>query len=807
MAKLLNQEPMVTISLTEDERFIKGERMPFSVANKAFSEANQQKGAPGGEVNYTVDFSLEGGNRSYNGTYYIGTETSDLAGSIQSYAQRLNDLLKKNEQFFMRDRGEKEYLEDLKANQYILEKVVPYLEQFRNKPYKGFANEKGKKAPTVLLGDSPDEIINRIQGWNGARKEEEQFITCNIGSLNAQTNRYENYHKYSVAEGKDISPIYLDIPRLNKEDFTKLTKQFKEAGARYNGTNKKWYITPSTDANFFLPYISSTIQRTQTQVPPSMPFITPDLKAEPAPAASPGEKREAVQEVSQEEKREPAPALNAELKGNPVSSISQEEKQEPAPAASPEEKRKPVPALSPEEEREPIPEVSQEPIAESEQDAVGIQAFTKEQREVIAKGQEAKLSADQIQLFLNPELSSVQMEEIRFAIMDGLSPEQINLFARPEMEVWKMDFCRIGFQHGLSYEELQPLLNMENASWGEKRNMLAQMVNEGKRAEKAPEPENHLASAEMSEEQNYNNIDGMMNNMPVQEPEILQNQSAGLGTEQSGSLENNQSMKEFAKLLCLAGEGDGVDAKDFEGFIKYIDRMDTQFEKVMTELQDIKGQLNDMQRHMLKEGVKEIYADMLNKLEDKTFASKSWLAGTKKLLIKKAEKAVEIFKEKGVQCLNDVVTFLGMKVDIKIFELRCTEMAQDMQASINKVNSIAREMRETSTHAKNIGRAITGKELLETPPAKENGILYRIAQLDEGVKQIFMGAADKAKRAIKGFEKLELAAARQTSHKDNVIPIRKRLEESKEKVSKGNEDRKGFQNTQQQADKKVTVER
>lgn len=636
MAKLLNQEPMVTISLTEDERFIKGERMPFSVANKAFSEANQQKGAPGGEVNYTVDFSLEGGNRSYNGTYYIGTETSDLAGSIQSYAQRLNDLLKKNEQFFMRDRGEKEYLEDLKANQYILEKVVPYLEQFRredadrapqpkeekretihHKPYKGFANEKGKKAPTVLLGDSPDEIINRIQGWNGARKEEEQFITCNIGSLNAQTNRYENYHKYSVAEGKDISPIYLDIPRLNKEDFTKLTKQFKEAGARYNGTNKKWYITPSTDANFFLPYISSTVQRTQT----------PDLKAEQASAAIPEEKRETA------------------------------------------------------------PEVSPEPNVEPE----------------------------------------------------------------PDVAVRK-------------------------------------------RAERTPEPENHLVSA-------------VMNNMPPQEPEIPADQSAGFEKEQTDSLVNNQSIKEFAKLLCLAGEVNGVDAKQFEGFIKYIDSMDTQFEKLMTELQDIKGQFNDMQRHMLKEGVKEIYADMLNRLEDKVFASMSWLAGTKKLLIKKAEKAVETFKGKGVQCLNDVVTFLGMKINIKIFELRCTEMAQDMQASINKVNSIAREMRETSTHAKNIGRSITGKELLETPPAKESGVLYGIAQLNEGVKQIFMGAADKAQRATKGFEKLELAAARQTSPKDNVIPIRKRLEESKEKVSKGNEDRKGFQNTQQQADKKVTVER
>lgn len=109
--------------------------------------------------------------------------------------------------------------------------------------FKGFAYANTNK-PTVLYGASVEEILRRLNSYNAARVADFQFKICNIGQLDVQTSKYVDYHKFDVATGRDISNTYLEIPALKKSEFKKVISDLKAAGARYNPSVKKWYITP-----------------------------------------------------------------------------------------------------------------------------------------------------------------------------------------------------------------------------------------------------------------------------------------------------------------------------------------------------------------------------------------------------------------------------------------------------------------------------------------------------------------------------------------------------------------------------------
>lgn len=111
--------------------------------------------------------------------------------------------------------------------------------------YKGFAYVKGSDKPYILYGTSEEYIISRLQNYNRARSSELKYSTVNIGSLVEQIDdvqvRYENYKRYEVATGRNITPLYLTLPPLSNDEFKQLTNKLKEEGAKYNPHKKRWY--------------------------------------------------------------------------------------------------------------------------------------------------------------------------------------------------------------------------------------------------------------------------------------------------------------------------------------------------------------------------------------------------------------------------------------------------------------------------------------------------------------------------------------------------------------------------------------
>ena len=119
--------------------------------------------------------------------------------------------------------------------------------QPEGQPYfKGFAQAAGQEKPTVVFGNSKEEILARLNSWNRARAENNRFETCNIGQLDEESNKYTGYHKYDM-DGHDISNIYLKIPPMGKDRFQQTLSDLKDAGAKYNPAKKQWYVKYDAD--------------------------------------------------------------------------------------------------------------------------------------------------------------------------------------------------------------------------------------------------------------------------------------------------------------------------------------------------------------------------------------------------------------------------------------------------------------------------------------------------------------------------------------------------------------------------------
>ena len=325
--------------------------------------------------------------------------------------------------------------------------------------YRAYAYMRGTgsdQRPKPIYGSQPAELIETFRRWNQARTKAMQLQTCYIQRLDPDTNKFESAVKYDIESGKDITPIYLNLPHMGKDAFKQLVAKIKADGAKYNAAQKAFYITRQDDLNKFAEYL-------------------------PLPAQNAGKAQDKAKqrqntvsytiESGQEYYDNRVQVTIEELK---PFNVYGDDYDVHFPSMSAEDTRELL-------EKFVLPDFqNQKPEGKlpAEMEYHG-RKYDAAQYAVLRMAERQHFTPEQMALLEQPDMSAAEMSEIRFSIRDGLTPEQIRTVMSANLDIWQMDICRIGLQHGLHADEIAPVIDASGYTpdqWGERRNQIQKLV-------------------------------------------------------------------------------------------------------------------------------------------------------------------------------------------------------------------------------------------------------------------------------------------------------------------------------------------
>ena len=231
------------------------------------------------------------------------------------------------------------------------------------------------------------------------------------------------------------------------------------------------------------------------------------------------------------------------------------------------------------------------------------------------------------------------------------------------------------------------------------------------------------------------------------------------------------SVEELLKILIDVNQAQS--AQSVALFMNYMNDMEEQVNSVMDELTSVKEQLSNMQNTPQTHPVKDTLSKLSAKLELQIGSMKEQFAIMRSELNAKAAKLVENFKENGIAALNHVCEFLGIKDSMEKLKASFEQSSSDMQGSIDKIDAVSAELREVGNHVKNVGRAIVGKELKETPEAKQTGFFHHMKKPYQRMKNVYEKGIAGLDKAISKMEKLE-------QHKPSIMGKLQKLKNEQE---------------------------
>lgn len=147
--------------------------------------------------------------------------------------------------------------------------IEAYLKAQAEKSNRTFENEhteayiaisylkEGTKSADVRYGENIGEMLSNLQDINAGRTENEKLSMTYIKQLNSETNQYDIFvGRFNTDTGRNITKMYLTLPQMMDNEFFETVKYLRENGAKFDSSEKKWYITADGDLNKFVHYLS-----------------------------------------------------------------------------------------------------------------------------------------------------------------------------------------------------------------------------------------------------------------------------------------------------------------------------------------------------------------------------------------------------------------------------------------------------------------------------------------------------------------------------------------------------------------------
>ena len=221
-------------------------------------------------------------------------------------------------------------------------------------------------------------------------------------------------------------------------------------------------------------------------------------------------------------------------------------------------------------------------------------------------------------------------------------------------------------------------------------------------------------------------------------------------------LMRDPNIREFLAILEASGAG----RLEFISMMSHISAMERQLDEAARELTAMRKEIAGL-RTENDYPIRTALIKAEGHLEHGVAEARARLDEIKVAVLECVKKALSAIKEQGIGGLNKTMDFLGVRKKLAGIRDHVDKNIGAADRAIAKIETVSAEYHETGRHLRNIGRALTGKEILGE--AKPMGNIAKAARLPfKGARTALSGVSKSAVAAIGKLDHLEKAARSST---------------------------------------------
>jgi hypothetical protein len=222
---------------------------------------------------------------------------------------------------------------------------------------------------------------------------------------------------------------------------------------------------------------------------------------------------------------------------------------------------------------------------------------------------------------------------------------------------------------------------------------------------------------------------------------------------QNKPLAENEVVMEYLKLLTGARPEAG---REYAALLRQMDGVQRQLDAALKELAQVRSALVKIQECPEKGYLSHSVGAAGKGLH----AVQQGLLKMKERMVSSAKEAAESMKKSGIKALDKVVSAAGIRKGLEEMHRELAGSAQEVKKSIEKVETVGRELRSVGGHLKNAGRAVLGREQQDVDGGKEGRFQAALLAPLRREKRILDRMNNLVLAAVGSVERLEQEAAK-----------------------------------------------